>query len=99
VHRDARLAAIADTVADAAALLVETLGTRTLTVEDAMHANAVLIASPTPSHADYIKHAATRQRPVFCERPIDLSAPRLRACPAAVRQPGPPLMACSTTNA
>jgi myo-inositol 2-dehydrogenase/D-chiro-inositol 1-dehydrogenase len=89
---DARLAGIADTVADAAMRLADTLGTRALTIEDAMHADAVLIASPTPTHADYIERAAAHRRPVFCEKPIDLSADRVRACLAAARAAGVPLM-------
>jgi myo-inositol 2-dehydrogenase/D-chiro-inositol 1-dehydrogenase len=91
-HSDARLAGIADTVPDAAARLAEALGTRTLTIGDAMRADAVLIASPTPTHADYIERAAARQRPVFCEKPIDLSAVRVRACLAAARTARVPLM-------
>jgi myo-inositol 2-dehydrogenase/D-chiro-inositol 1-dehydrogenase len=91
-HPDARLAGIADTVPDAATRLADTLGTRTLTIEDAMRADAVLIASPTPTHADYIDRAAAHRRPVFCEKPIDLSVDRVRACLAAVRQSGIVLM-------
>ena len=91
-HPGARLAGIADTVPDAAARLAETLGTRTLTIEDAMRADAVLIASPTPTHADYIERAAAHRRPVFCEKPIDLSVDRVRGCLAAARQAGIVLM-------
>jgi myo-inositol 2-dehydrogenase/D-chiro-inositol 1-dehydrogenase len=91
-HPDARLAGIADTVPDAAARLAETLGARTLTIEDALRADAVLIASPTPTHADYIERAAARGLPVFCEKPIDLAADRVRTCLVAVRQAGSPLM-------
>ncbi len=87
-HPDARLAGIADTVPEAAARLADALGARTLSIEDALRADAVLIASPTPTHADYIERAAARQRPVFCEKPIDLSADRVRACLAVVRQAG-----------
>ena len=57
-----------------------------------MQADAVLIASPTPTHADYIEQAAAPGRPVFCEKPIDLSADRVRACLAAVRAAGIVLM-------
>jgi myo-inositol 2-dehydrogenase/D-chiro-inositol 1-dehydrogenase len=91
-HPDARLAGIADTVPEAAARLAESLGTRTLTVDEAMRADAVLIASPTPTHADYIERAAAERRPVFCEKPIDLSADRVRGCLAAVRAAGIKLM-------
>ena len=58
----------------------------------AFHAQAVLIASPTPTHADYIERAAAAGRAVFCEKPIDLSATRVRACLDAVRRAGTPLM-------
>jgi myo-inositol 2-dehydrogenase/D-chiro-inositol 1-dehydrogenase len=61
-------------------------------MEEAFGADAVLIASPTPTHADYIEQAAARGRPMFCEKPIDLSADRVRACLAAVRAAGMPLM-------
>jgi myo-inositol 2-dehydrogenase / D-chiro-inositol 1-dehydrogenase len=91
-HPDARLAGTADTVPEAAARLAAALGTRALSVDDAFGADAVLIASPTPTHADYIERAAARGRPVFCEKPIDLSADRVRACLAAVRGAGVSLM-------
>src|SRR5271170_7498630 len=87
-HPNARLAGIADTVPEVAARLAATLGTRALSVDDGLGADAVLIASPTPTHADYIERAAARGRPVFCEKPIDLSADRVRACLAAVRGAG-----------
>ena len=35
--------------------------------------DAVLIASATSTHADYIEKALTNHKPVFCEKPIDLS--------------------------
>jgi myo-inositol 2-dehydrogenase / D-chiro-inositol 1-dehydrogenase len=91
-HPDARLAGIADTVPEAAARLAAALGTRALSVDDAFGTDAVLIATPTPTHADYIERAAARGRPVFCEKPIDLSADRVRACLAAVRGAGVSLM-------
>src|SRR5580658_9729104 len=91
-HPDVRLAGVADTMPAAAARLAATLGTRALSVDDALGADAVLIASPTPTHAEYIERAAARGRPVFCEKPIDLSADRVRACLAAVRGAGVALM-------
>jgi myo-inositol 2-dehydrogenase/D-chiro-inositol 1-dehydrogenase len=87
-HPGARLAGIADTDEAAAGRLAASLGTRTLSVADAMRADAVLIASPTPTHADYIEQAAAAGRAVFCEKPIDLSANRVRACLEAVRRAG-----------
>jgi myo-inositol 2-dehydrogenase / D-chiro-inositol 1-dehydrogenase len=52
----------------------------------------VLIATPTPTHADYIEHAAAGKRAVLCEKPIDLDAARTRACLAAARTSGIVLM-------
>jgi myo-inositol 2-dehydrogenase/D-chiro-inositol 1-dehydrogenase len=78
----ARLAGIAD--ADPA---LATIG-----LDDAFRADAVLIASPTPTHADYIERAAAAGKPVFCEKPVDLNAARVRACLAAAERAGIPLM-------
>jgi myo-inositol 2-dehydrogenase/D-chiro-inositol 1-dehydrogenase len=85
-HSGARLAGICDADADAANRLATSLGTRILSVADAMNADAVLIASPTPTHASFIEQAATARRAVFCEKPIDLSASRVRICLEAVRK-------------
>jgi myo-inositol 2-dehydrogenase/D-chiro-inositol 1-dehydrogenase len=91
-HPDAHLVGIADTDATAASRLATALGARTLSTDEAMRADAVLIASPTPTHADYIERAATAGHAVFCEKPIDLSADRVRACLAVVRRTGVVLM-------
>jgi myo-inositol 2-dehydrogenase / D-chiro-inositol 1-dehydrogenase len=91
-HPDATLVGIADTDATAAGRLATTLGARTLSIDEAMRADAVLIASPTPTHADYVEQAATAGRAVFCEKPIDLSVGRVRACLATVRRTGTVLM-------
>jgi myo-inositol 2-dehydrogenase/D-chiro-inositol 1-dehydrogenase len=91
-HPDARLAGVADTVPAAAAHLAMSLGARVLSVDDALRADAVLIASPTPTHADYIERATERGCPVFCEKPIDLSVDRVRVCLGVVRQTGVALM-------
>ena len=87
-HQGARLAGIADAVPEAAQSLADALGTRALSVAEAMRADAVLIASPTPTHADYVEQAAASGRAVFCEKPIDLAIPRVRSCVAAVRAAG-----------
>jgi myo-inositol 2-dehydrogenase/D-chiro-inositol 1-dehydrogenase len=61
-------------------------------LEEAFTADAVLIASPTPTHADYIERAASAGRAIFCEKPIDLSAERVRACLHVVQRSGVALM-------
>ena len=91
-HPAARLTGIADPDTEAAGRLASALGVRPIGVAEAMRADAVLIASPTPTHADYVEQAAAAGRAVFCEKPIDLSESRVRRCLAAVRSSGTILM-------
>ena len=45
---------------------------------------AVLIASPTDTHADLLESAAKAGKAVFCEKPIDLSLDRVDQCAAVI---------------
>lgn len=47
-------------------------------------ADAVLIATSTATHADLIELAARAGKPILCEKPIDLSLDRVRACRKAI---------------
>ena len=91
-HPDARLAGVADVDAAAAERLAASCGARAISLDAAFAADAVLIGSPTTTHADYIERAAAAGRAIFCEKPIDLSADRVHACLAAVRRAGVVLM-------
>lgn len=91
-HPMARLAGVCDPDGAAAARLAASCGSTVLDLDAAFTADAVLIGSPTPTHADYIERAARAGRAVFCEKPVDLSAARVRACLAVVAQAGIPLM-------
>ncbi len=42
--------------------------------------DAVLIATATDTHADYIEQAVAAGKPVLCEKPIDLSLSRVNLC-------------------
>jgi len=42
--------------------------------------NAVLIASATPTHIQFIKMAANAGKAVFCEKPIDLDIDKVNKC-------------------
>lgn len=54
-------------------------------VDDAIgKADAVLIATSTATHADLIELAAKAGKPILCEKPIDLSLDRVRACRKAI---------------
>ena len=45
---------------------------------DASDIDAVLVCTPTDTHADMIEAAARAGKAVFCEKPVDLSAARIR---------------------
>ena len=72
-HAGARLAGVADVDAGAAERLAAACGAPALSLDAAFAADAVLIGSPTATHADYIERAAAAGKAIFCEKPIDLS--------------------------
>lgn len=47
--------------------------------------DAVLIATSTETHADYIEKAVAAGKPVLCEKPIDLSLARVNRCAQAIK--------------
>ncbi len=53
---------------------------------------AVLICTPTDTHADLIERFAKAGKAVFCEKPIDLDLSRVRQCLSVVAETGTPLM-------
>ncbi len=53
---------------------------------------AILICAPTDMHSDLIEKAARNKKAVFCEKPVDLSSERIRACLKVVEAASTPLM-------
>ncbi len=94
-HPAADLAAVADALPAAAQALAGETGSRVSTI-DAILADggieAVVVAAPTDTHADLIEAAARHGKAVFCEKPVDLDATRIKACLAVVAEAGQPLM-------
>lgn len=94
-HKDAQLVAIADAHVDAAASLAAETGAKTSSIEAIINdpsIDAVLICTPTDLHAELIEAAAKAGKAIFCEKPVDLNADRIRACLAHVEQASVPLM-------
>lgn len=54
--------------------------------------DAVVICSPTDTHADYVVKAAKAGKQIFCEKPLDLSLKRVKEVLDIVRQSGVKLM-------
>jgi myo-inositol 2-dehydrogenase / D-chiro-inositol 1-dehydrogenase len=91
----ATLVAVADVSADAARACASRFGVQVRDASEIIESNdidAVVIATPSSTHFDVV-HAASRSRKaIFCEKPIDLSSERVRACIEAVEKAGVPFM-------
>jgi myo-inositol 2-dehydrogenase/D-chiro-inositol 1-dehydrogenase len=94
-HRRAKLAAVYDIHGPSAAAVAEQHGVRVMPSADDVFAasdiDAVLIATVTNTHADYIEKAVSAGKPVLCEKPIDLSLERVNRCAEAVLSKGIPI--------
>lgn len=91
----AKLVAVADFMADAAISLAQMLKGEVRSAEDILGADdidAVLICSPTDTHAGYIEAATRAGKAVFCEKPVDLASARIRTCLETVEKAKKPLM-------
>ncbi len=91
----AELAAVSDPIAQAAETLKDRFGCEVRTVdevEESSGIDAVVICSPTDTHADLIERFARAGKAVFCEKPVDLNVQRVRACLDVVERCGTPLM-------
>jgi myo-inositol 2-dehydrogenase/D-chiro-inositol 1-dehydrogenase len=54
--------------------------------------DAVLIATSTPTHADFIEKAVAAGKPILCEKPIDLSLERVQRCAQTIGATTVPIM-------
>ncbi|MGH2409405.1 MAG: Gfo/Idh/MocA family oxidoreductase, partial [Chloroflexota bacterium] len=85
-HPEVDFALVYDTDATRVKTIAERHGTRVApdldTIFDAPEIDAVLIASSTNTHADYLERAAAAGKAVFCEKPIDLHLDRVRGAVA-----------------
>ena len=94
-HPKARLVAVADAHAPSAQSLAAATGARVSEAAALLAAkdiDAVMICTPTDTHADLIEQAARAGKAIFCEKPVDLDARRIRACLKIVEKAGVPLM-------
>ena len=85
----ARLVAVADAMPAAAQAIADQNGCEVRTIEAicaAKDIDAVVICTPTDTHADLIEAFVKAGKAVFCEKPIDLSLARVKACLEVVRK-------------
>lgn len=91
----ATVVAVADAVPSAAEALARDTGAEVRSAEAILAADdidAVVIGTPTDTHYDLIHGAAKNGKAIFCEKPIDMSVDRIRACIDAVGAAGVPFM-------
>ncbi|SOC41993.1 myo-inositol 2-dehydrogenase [Rhizobium subbaraonis] len=92
---DAVLVAVADAFPAAAEAIAAQYGCAVRTIEDIEAADdidAVVICTPTDTHADLIERFSRAGKAIFCEKPIDLDVARVRACMRVVEETGGKLM-------
>ncbi|MGU3643802.1 inositol 2-dehydrogenase [Microbacterium sp. C23T] len=94
-NRDTTLSWVADPFVEGARSVAESFGGRVTADTDELFAaddvDAVLIASPTPTHVALIEQAVDRGIPVLCEKPIDLDITRVEALRPKVTAAGIPV--------
>jgi myo-inositol 2-dehydrogenase/D-chiro-inositol 1-dehydrogenase len=92
---NARLVAVADAMQQAATDLSTQYGCDIRTINQIMTAtdiDAVVICTPTDTHADLIEQFTKAGKAIFCEKPIDLDVERVKACLKVVDAAGGTLM-------
>jgi scyllo-inositol 2-dehydrogenase (NAD+) len=90
---DIQLATVADPDPVARAAVTRELGVPTATAQptdvfDRTDIDAVIIATPTSTHAELVVAAAQAGKAIFCEKPLALSLEQTHAALAAVEQAG-----------
>jgi myo-inositol 2-dehydrogenase/D-chiro-inositol 1-dehydrogenase len=91
----AKLVAVADAFPAAAEAIAASYGCQVRTIEAieaAKDIDAVVICTPTDTHADLIERFARAGKAIFCEKPIDLDVERVKACIKVVDQTKAKLM-------
>jgi myo-inositol 2-dehydrogenase / D-chiro-inositol 1-dehydrogenase len=94
-RKDCDVRFIADADAAAADALAQATGGRVASIEAILASNdvdAIAICAPTDMHADLIEKSVRAKKAVFCEKPVDLDAGRVRACLDVVAAAGGTLM-------
>ena len=94
-HPGSTLAAVSDVYPEHAAKLAAQYGsvartTEAIIADDSI--DAVLIATSTDTHSDLIEAATQAGKAVLCEKPVDLSLERARACQKVIAPTGKPVM-------
>lgn len=91
----ARVAAVADAFPEAAQKLAAKTGAPAMSSDEIIASpeiDAVVIGTPTDTHFDLIKASAAAGKAIFCEKPVDMSAERIRELIGIVEAAGVPFL-------
>lgn len=91
----AELVAVADAIAVAAEAIRTLYGADMRTIDEiaaSTDIDAVIICTPTDTHADLIEKFARAGKAIFCEKPIHLDISRVKSCLEVVKQNDATLM-------
>ncbi|WGT49636.1 inositol 2-dehydrogenase [Thioclava nitratireducens] len=94
-HAGSTLVAISDVNAEAVRALAAKFGANVASSEEIIadpEIDAVLVATSTDTHSDLIEKATAAGKAVLCEKPVDLSLERAKACLEVVSKTGQPVM-------
>lgn len=97
IMADARsqLVAVSDVNEESAKQLAASSGAKAMSSQAILadsSIDAVLIATSTDTHSDFIEAAVKAGKAVLCEKPVDLNLERAQACLALATQLGRPVM-------
>lgn len=90
-----RVTAVADAFPKAAEALAARTGAAVMSADEIIASpdiDAVIICTPTDTHFDLIQASAKAGKAIFCEKPVDMSADRIRDCITTVEAAGVPFM-------
>ncbi len=91
----AKMVAVADPMADAANAIATQYGAEVRTIDTILTStdiDAVVVCTPTDTHADLIERFARAGKAIFCEKPVDLDIERVKACIRVVDETAATLM-------
>ena len=95
-HDRASLAGVFDVVTNASKEVADKHGAKVFSsAEEAISSgdvDAVLIATTTATHADLLETAVAANKPILCEKPIDLSLDRVNRCAQVLAGTKVPIM-------
>lgn len=92
---EASLIAVAEPNESAALVVKQRFGNILRTIDEVAlsdDVDAVVICTPTNTHADLIERFSQTKKAIFCEKPIDLNLNRVRQCLKTVRETETTLM-------